>query len=460
MLRTTLRKTAKQSVLLMVVCSLPLLGCDLDVQDEANPGIEDLIDSPTRSNVTAATTGLLIGSRGNMAQANGYVSQLGILGRESYNFDPSDPRYVEELIVGDLNSGSPFGGNFWAGPYRNIRAVHIVTEAAPKVTEFSPAELAGINGFAKTIQVLDLLEIITTRDTNGIVIDTNREIGDVGAIVSPTEALTFVASLLDEANTDLGTAGDAFAFPLSTGFAGFDTPATFATFNRALRARVAAYQADHQGILDALAGSFIDDTDPSSLALLNTGVSYSFSLQPGDLPNNLLSPNIFVHPSVRADAQAGPNIDTRIDRKIVAAEEAGSVEGRTAEDVFTAYSAPTTAVPIIRNEDLILLRAEANLGLNMLQEAEDDINLIRFTSGELAAVTLATAQEVEDELLYNRRYSLLFEGGHRLIDLRRFGRIDNIPLDIATDKRNQRFPIPLPECNARPGEPACALGSN
>ena len=61
-------------------------------------------------------------------------------------------------------------------------------------------------------------------------------------------------------------------------------------------------------------------------------------------------------------------------------------------------------------------------------------------------------------LLYEREFSLLFEG-HRWIDMRRFGRLDQLPLDMPMDTHNARYPLPLAECNARPGEAKCMLGS-
>ena len=58
-----------------------------------------------------------------------------------------------------------------------------------------------------------------------------------------------------------------------------------------------------------------------------------------------------------------------------------------------------------------------------------------------------------DELLYNKRYSLLFEG-HRWIDMRRYGRLTDLPQDIATFVRFSRFPFPQRECDPRPTPPA------
>jgi hypothetical protein len=52
----------------------------------------------------------------------------------------------------------------------------------------------------------------------------------------------------------------------------------------------------------------------------------------------------------------------------------------------------------------------------------------------------------------------MFEGGHRWIDLQRFG--IPLPLDAPTHTRNIRYPIPQAECDARPGESACKLNSS
>ena len=83
-----------------VLGSLAVAACDFDVPDLNNPSLTDLENDPNAVRIWAACTGLLIGNRSNKAAANGLVSQLGILGRESYNFDTADPRYVGELLGG------------------------------------------------------------------------------------------------------------------------------------------------------------------------------------------------------------------------------------------------------------------------------------------------------------------------------------------------------------------------
>jgi hypothetical protein len=435
-----------------------LVGCDLDVEDLNNPGLDELSENPTPSGVSAACTGLLIGNRAGTAAANGYVAQLGILGREAYNFDAADPRFVGELLGGALNPASPFGGNFWAAPYGNIRIAEIVLDAVDRVAEFEGEQASAIKGFVHTIKALDLLRVITTRDEIGAVVDTDQEGLTLGAIATKEQTLDAIAGLLDDGAEELAAGGDAFPFPLSSGYAGFDTPATLLTFNRGVRARVAAYQEDYDTVLSALAESFINDA-PASVADLEVGVYHSYSTGAGDATNGLTNPNIFAHPSVVADQQ---DDDQRVARKIVQVpeEEAGGALGLTSDLKFTMYTSPTAPVPIIRNEELILLRAEAEWAQGDLDLAIDDLNIVRDVSGGLAALAPAsTAAEVEDEILYNRRYSLLFEGGHRWIDARRFDRLEDLPIDQDGLVINASYPSPSPECDGRPGEPACAEGS-
>lgn len=437
----------------LAIFAVLLAACDLDVPDLNNPGIGDLETNPTVASVTAASTGLIILNRRNVAAANGYVSQLGILGRESYNFDSADPRFIGELLAGTLNKGSPFGGNFWAAPYANIKLANTIQKAVDKVPEFSAEERAGILGFSRTIEALDLLEVVNTHDTNGGVIDTDKELGDaLGAIVGKDAMLAEIAKQLDDGAAELATAGDEFAFALSSGYAGFDDPAGFRQFNRAMRARVAIYQKDYTAALAALAMSFIDEM-PADTDDLDVGVYHAFSTNAGDTTNGLINPNIYVHPSILADAMAG---DDRL-AKTKAATKTGQGQGLSSMTQFTLYTSPESPVPIITNEELLLIEAEAKFFTSDVTGAYVALNTVRTTAGGLAALTMqADMATFVTQLLYEREYSLLFEG-HRWIDLRRFGK--PLPLDNPAHNQNLRYPIPGPECNARPNEPACALGS-
>jgi hypothetical protein len=112
-------------------------------------------------------------------------------------------------------------------------------------------------------------------------------------------------------------------------------------------------------------------------------------------------------------------------------------------------------VPILRNEELILLRAEANNALANGASAANDVNYIRVTSGGLAPIVGLGAQtqaQILGAILHERMYSLLYEG-HRWFDLRRNGVLalpgGNYLKDRATDQVFATLPIPTREVDPR-----------
>jgi hypothetical protein len=457
----TFRITALTGLLLASGCNT------LDVPDLDNPGQDQLEKNPTRALALAAATGMLLNSRVGIGAQNGYVSELGILGRESYNFDPADPRFVTELLTGPLDGGSgAFGGNLFAAPYADIRGGNILLHALQRLpsSAMTTAEIEATTGFDQTIQALDFLQVVNTRDDLGAPIAVDIDpIGAPAPIVPRAQVFAHIVNLLDSAQTHLQAGGSAFPFPLSSGFAGFDTPATFLQFNRALRARVAVYTGDFAGALTALQGSFLNTAAPLTL-----GTYFVYSTIAGDGVNTLFdasSPDttppraILAHPSILTDAQlqVGGALDQRVLDKVAIFRPSTSVSnGALVDSVkFTIYKSNTDPIPIIRNEELILLRAEANIGLNQLATAVTDIDLIRTTSGKLPAYAGPVTQPaLLDELLYNKRYSLLFEGGHRWIDLRRYGRLNTLPKDLPSHHIFSRMPFPRNDCLARNPQPS------
>ena len=227
----------------------------------------------------------------------------------------------------------------------------MILHALDKVStgELSDAKKQAVRGFVHTIQALDLLEVIVTHDTNGAVIDTDQPIVEppatqpLGAIVDKAAVYAEIIRLLDDGVKELGAGTEGFPFVFSSGYHNddakltFDTPPTFQTFNRAIRARVAAYVKDYPGVLLALSGptppmspappmSFLDD---SATADFTRGVYYVYSTKTGDAVNGLINPNIYGHPSLQTDAMTTGTMDARFSRKvrIVGDDEAGSVTG-------------------------------------------------------------------------------------------------------------------------------------
>jgi len=102
----------------------------------------------------------------------------------------------------------------------------------------------------------------------------------------------------------------------------------------------------------------------------------------------------------------------------------------------------------LRNEELILLYAEANISTNA-GEAINALNIIRNAASLPAYSGSMMPDELTTEMLNQRRYSLYGEG-HRWIDARRFNILDQLPIDRVDEDGNPddvwtEFPIPLTE---------------
>jgi hypothetical protein len=441
-----MRKTTGVIVLAMLTA---LAGCEFDI---VNPNSPDPIgNNPARNEVAAAATGLLIGSETDAAD---FALDLGILGREAYRFDGSDPRFTGELLTGGLDAGSgAFGGDHWAEQYRTIRAANNLLAVVGTASDLSAAEQSAVQGFARTLKALNFLLVVSTHTGDSIPIAVESDpTGPPAPFVSNAQAFAYIKALLDSAQTDLQNGGTAFPFSLSDGFNGFDTPSQFLKVNRALLARVDVYTGDFAGALTALQASFIDT---SATADLDAGAYHSFGTGPKETANalsqNPLTGENFAHPSLETDAQQQPGgaLDQRfLDKTIV--RTSTTVDNLTSALGWVRYPSPSSSIPIIRNEELILLRAEANIGLSALGPATDDINYIRVHSGGLAPIAVPGSQGAAlDALLYEKRYSLLYEGGHRWIDLRRYGLLNQLPIDRAGDVTYPTYPVPRDEILAR-----------
>ena len=105
------------------------------------------------------------------------------------------------------------------------------------------------------------------------------------------------------------------------------------------------------------------------------------------------------------------------------------------------------------------MRAEALWGLNRDAEALALSNLVRQNSGGLAPRTLgsfATRLDILREILKQKRYSLLFESGDRLVDYRMFGLYAEMGQELRPPVAGpQVIPFPSAEANARGGDLAC-----
>jgi hypothetical protein len=416
--------------------------------------------------VQLLASGILDGTRDAMAGMN---RDFGVFGREAYNYFPTDGRFISNYLNGipgpQRIDPAGFAVGNWTGRYQNQRnAVQLA--ALANAGALSAEQKSAVAGFAKTFRGLELLYVIMGRDTLGAPVDIPDDPNSPAPFVSRDSVYKFISATLDEAAANLQAGGTSFPFTLHSGFAGFDTPASFLQFNRAIAARVLVFRgslgcaACYTQALTAVAASFASPVGgATSQADLDKGVFNIYSTQAGDTPNSnsFAQDNyIFAHASIQTDAQSGGSgIDARYTRKIIPLSAPVSPPQNLnipATLRFNIYPTTTTPAPIIRNEELMLIRAEANIFTNNFPAALQDINNVRAVSGGLGPVAFATQADGLTALLYERRYSLLLEG-QRWNDHRRFGLLNLLPIDQAGQFVAKVMPVPQAECDARVTKP-------
>ena len=430
---------------------LPLVfavSCEIGEQVDPNsPSINAVLDNADPAQLNNLVSGTLSQMRTDLQV---YYDNTGIVGREHYRFSGSDPRFVSDLLGqggGDLDNNAFYTTRDYRARYRAVKNANILIDAATNSTIISEEERNGYLGFAKTILAHELLLILNAQDEGGIRIDT-QDPDNLGPFVTKNEALSFIRDQLNEARDHLDGTGEAFLLPLSTGFTGFDDPESFTKFNRALAARVAAYRESFEEVLTLLTDSFLDlDGD------LTAGIYYAFSLGSGDQTNPVfIAPNAtgdvrVVRPEWVEEAEPG---DTRLSKAALRSVGTITQAGLSSDYDVVVYQSLTDPIPIIRNEELILLYAEAQIQEGNNSQGITAINIVR-NAANLANYSGATNQEaLIDEVLNQRRYSLFFEG-HRWIDMRRYGKLNELPLDREGDKVHERFPRPFNELGRQGG---------
>jgi len=407
------------------------------------PVVGGIINNPTRSDLFNLVTGAESGMRNHYAV---YLDGLGAIGREIYRFSGSEPRYTTDILGGGsrrLDNNTFYLTNPWGARYQVARQCFILLDAVKNArTEIaSDVQKKAFSGFAKTLIGYQLLLNINMTDSNGarIPVPNGATLGPV--VTDPGKVMDTILQFLDDGKADL--TGSQVMFPLSDGFAGFKDAAGLLKFNRALAARVHIYRKNWAAALTALNESFFDLN-----GVLNTGIYHYFSTNGGDLANTMfIAPNNTgevrgAHPSYAADIVPG---DDRIN-KTALRNAAFSQNGLTATRDVVIWSSLNSPVSIIRNEELILIYAEAKIQSGAIPDAIVALNRIRTAHNLTPYAGAVTVAALTTELLYNRRYSLFMEG-HRWIDARRYNLLGTLPKDRPDDDVWARYPLPQNESN-------------
>jgi hypothetical protein len=432
----TIMKT--KYIFILPLIALCFTGCKIEEIGNPNgPTLEDFETSTTIDDLVLLATGTEAVMRTDLEF---YIDVVSIVGREYYDLNGADPRYTGELLGaegGPLDPGGFLTTRSYAARYSAIRNAQTLLNALDNTTaSLTPAEEAGTRGFSHTVIAYQLLLAANMQYENGIRIDVADpdNLGDFTADYQ--SALTAISALLDEANGELVDGGDEFFWDLTDGFAGFATPAGFNQFNRGLAARVDLYRGNKTAALANLDDSFFDMAGD-----LNMGCYHTYDA--GDAIFNPLfrtASDLFMAQTDWVEsAEAG---DTRLG-KVVDQGEVIAIDDLSGDSRVNVYLGNDDNAIVIRNEELVLIYAEANIGSNN-PEAIAAIDVVRMAAGLPAYAGAPDDAALLDEVLTQRRYSLFGEG-HRWVDLRRHDRLADIVLDRPNDVVHIQFPRPLGE---------------
>lgn len=442
------------AVRILIAFTLTLsASCELDdMPDPNNPSLEGVQQNASVPVLNTIVTGTESGMRANLEF---YLDNVGAVGRDILRFSTADPRYTSDLLgkgSATLDNNAFYSTNPWNAFYRTIKNCNTLIAAVNNSDQPSEEQKQGYLAFANTIKAYSFLLALNLTNDNGIRIEV-ADPDNLGPIVDKTASLTAIAALLEEANSQLNSAGSAFAFQLSEGFSGFNTPETFKQFNQALAARVAVYRGNYAEALTHLDQSFLTLTGNYN-AIKDIGAYHIFSNAGGDQLNrfffavNATGEVRGAHPSYLADAvAAGEQNDLRISGKITARDNTASLDNLAATHSLAVYKTNLDPIAIIRNEELMLIYAEASIRTGAFPAAVGVLNTIRVGNGLSPYTGAQSEAALTDEMLKQRRYSLFGEG-HRWIDMRRYNRLGQLPIDRPDDNVWNCFPIPFPENEA------------
>ena len=440
------------------------------------PTIEAVSGALSRTSLQPLATGVLAQDRSAVVGTFTYLTLAGIMGRDVYRIDTSEPRYVQETLGANPDPGSFAGGGGFAGFYTAIRAANSLILALPSAaaTELSAPEKAATAGFLRTIKGLEYMRLIELRDTVGIPIQTDDP-AEVTPVRCKEAVLAYIAALLDSANDNFTTAGGTTKLPfvLPSGFTShgrdYSVVSNLVSFNRGLKGKVNVLRAINRKspnpaaatsaiteLTAALGGAAAGAVSPTTFQF---GPYYHFVASGSEATANpRADQKIGLNPLVRDSVQAG---DTRASKITTRSNLAGQGISTTVTCVLCVSSTANQEAPlgILRDEELVLLRAQAYIEAGNFASATADLNSVRTFYGLAPYAVFTTKAAAINALLYEKRYSLLYEGPQRWVDLREYGRLNSTFLraEVPGDPFNKAFPLPRAELNARKltDNPAC-----
>lgn len=435
----------------------------------AAPSIDRVVAGSPQT-LQTLLTGVVASDRA--ASGGAYFEYGNLMARDAISINPNDPRITTEIYQTQPDPSDFVGGTLWTAYYTALRAAQTLIKDQ-SVTSLPSAQQAAAVGFLQTLEGHEYLDIYEYHDGNGIVIQ-GPDPTKLDPILTPAHALPRVDSLLDSAYAQLNAAGGAtLPFTLPTGYTlhgDYSQVGNLKLYNRGLAGKTEVYLALLNASSPDVAWATKAKADLNlalagvvpSVATLKDGPYYEYNPgAPDNAGNPLVSSGLmltqnFIDSIAPGDARAAN----------ITPEPTQTAQGYTSGPGRLAITDPSNTantsapLPILRNAELYLLRAQAEIVLGDLASATADINVVHTIEGGLPAYpTFTSAAAAIQAVLYEYRYSFILQGPQHLVALREYGLLNQayvsqpgIPTPgPATDALVQKLPIPKTESDARNG---------
>lgn len=423
-----------------LACLLAANACSLDpVVDPNNPSVGSVASNASKTQMNALAVGQISLARNGLQS---YIWITGTLGKELFNFNGTESRWMTELNGLRNLDNSAFYNTATTAFGIPIRQANVMIAAADNTSAITAAEKNAYKGLANTFKGLAYLQQLNVQYKNGVRLDITDPFKP-SKFSSYEDGLKGIAGFLDEGATQLDAAGASFPFVIPTGFVAFNTPAAFKRFNRAIALRVAIYQQDWAKAEALLPQTFLNEGGD-----LNAGPVHTFSANAPDFINPLLntaSQNIVAIEKLFDDIEVGDKRKNKV-RQVTSLTYVNAAVVYSSKYLADMYPAGATPVPILRNEELVLIAAEVAAQRGRTSDAVRLINVIRSAAGLGNYTGAQTKDALIDAILKERLYSLWYEG-HRWVDMRRYGKFSQIHLPVAGMRVLEQLQRPNTESN-------------
>ncbi|WP_285008436.1 RagB/SusD family nutrient uptake outer membrane protein [Pedobacter faecalis] len=459
----------KKWILLFTLSGLLVVSCKKFVEVNApSTSTNSSIVYANDASATASITGIYtkMSQAGARVGVTGLSFLCGLSADELILFNGVTDVSLLAYYKNELTSINTSNSDVWLNTYPLIFNINAAIEGLESSLSLSPLVKQQLIGEAKFMRAFLYFYLTNLYGDVPLILSTDYKLNSNAPRVAQETVYRQVVLDLKDAESKLSTDYlNAQQKPVS------DRTRPNKGSAQALLARVSIYVEDYVQA-EKYASELInnkttyDTVDVKSVFLKNTKETI-WSLQPVDnFISNTSEGRLFILPSQGPSALDNPvylNRDlvedfSTIDRRLI--NWVGRAQVGMAEYFYPykykikdPFAAVNEYSIVLRVAEQYLIRAEANLYLDRNEDAVRDLNVVRKRAG-LPGMIFTSKEELLQAISAERRKELFSEWGHRWLDLKRLGLVNDIlhaRKGSTWQSTDELYPIPENDMRRNPG---------